>query len=63
MEHNFENSNKLMLMFVKKGLVLGPTASEIPECDSENELMVAGGEGWGSGWLGSLEGLCTHCYI
>ena len=43
MEHNFENSNKLMLMFVKKGLVLGPTASEIPECDSENELMVAGG--------------------
>ena len=33
------------------------------ERDSENELMVAGGDGWGSGWLGSLEGLCTHCYI
>lgn len=42
-EHNFENSNKRMLMFVKKGLVLGPAASETAERDAENELMVAGG--------------------
>ena len=60
MEHNFENSNKLMLMFVKKGLVLGPTASEIPECDSENELMVAGG--WGEGGEGIVRKLGINMY-
>ena len=30
--------------------------------DVENELMVTRGEGWGKE-IGSLERMCTHCYI
>ena len=29
----------------------------------ENELMVAGGEGVGKGWLESFGRTCTHCCI